>query len=175
MFHPLPHIRAIRAGDAADGEFLAQHAGVVGVGVQAVPRVIARGVIEAPAAAQHAALVGPRGRHAVLRRAQGFVAIRRVGLQHVVAARLLSDIVVDVVVGIGIQRAAEQQLKGILGFTDEPNVSSDFNHDPRSSIFHMDQTKVLEGTLVRVMSWYDNEWGFSNRMIDTAVAMGKLV
>jgi len=74
-----------------------------------------------------------------------------------------------------IKRAAEQQLKGILGFTDEPNVSSDFNHDPRSSIFHMDQTKVLEGTLVRVMSWYDNEWGFSNRMIDTAVAMGKLV
>ena len=74
-----------------------------------------------------------------------------------------------------VKRAAEQQLKGILGFTDEPNVSSDFNHDPRSSIFHMDQTKVLEGTLVRVMSWYDNEWGFSNRMIDTAVAMGKLV
>ena len=73
-----------------------------------------------------------------------------------------------------VKRAAEQQLKGILGYTDEPNVSSDFNHDPRSSIFHMDQTKVVDGTLVRVMSWYDNEWGFSNRMIDTAVAMGKL-
>jgi glyceraldehyde 3-phosphate dehydrogenase len=74
-----------------------------------------------------------------------------------------------------VKRAAEQQLKGILGYTDEPNVSSDFNHDPRSSIFHMDQTKVMDGTLVRVMSWYDNEWGFSNRMADTAVAMGKLV
>jgi glyceraldehyde 3-phosphate dehydrogenase len=74
-----------------------------------------------------------------------------------------------------VKRAAEQQLKGVLGYTDEPNVSSDFNHDPRSSIFHMDQTKVLDGTLVRVMSWYDNEWGFSNRMVDTAVAMGKLI
>ena len=51
-----------------------------------------------------------------------------------------------------------------------PNVSLDFNHDPRSSIFHMDQTKVMDGTFVRVMSWYDNEWGFSNRMADTAVA-----
>ena len=66
-------------------------------------------------------------------------------------------------------------LKGILGYTNEPNVSSDFNHDPRSSIFHMDQTKVLEGTMVRILSWYDNEWGFSNRMADTAVAMGKLI
>ena len=74
-----------------------------------------------------------------------------------------------------IRRAAEQQLKGILGFTDAPNVSLDFNHDPRSSIFHMDQTKVMDGTFVRVMSWYDNEWGFSNRMADTAVAMGKLI
>src|SRR4051794_11536910 len=74
-----------------------------------------------------------------------------------------------------IKRAAEQQLKGILGFTDQPNVSMDFNHDSHSSVFHMDQTKVMDGTLVRVMSWYDNEWGFSNRMADTAVAMGKLV
>ncbi len=74
-----------------------------------------------------------------------------------------------------IKRAAEQQLKGILGYTDQPNVSIDFNHDPRSSIFHMDQTKVMDGNLVRVMSWYDNEWGFSNRMADTAVAMGKLI
>jgi glyceraldehyde 3-phosphate dehydrogenase len=73
-----------------------------------------------------------------------------------------------------IRRAAEQQLKGILGFTDQPNVSIDFNHDSRSSVFHMDQTKVMEGTLVRVMSWYDNEWGFSCRMSDTAVVMGKL-
>src|SRR5438270_504566 len=74
-----------------------------------------------------------------------------------------------------VKRAAEQQLKGILTYTDQKNVSIDFNHDPHSSIFHMDQTKVLDGTLVRVMSWYDNEWGFSNRMVDTAVAMGKLV
>jgi glyceraldehyde 3-phosphate dehydrogenase len=74
-----------------------------------------------------------------------------------------------------VKRAAEQQLKGILGYTDVKNVSGDFNHDPRSSIFHMDQTKVMDGTLVRVMSWYDNEWGFSNRMADTAVAMGKLL
>jgi len=77
-------------------------------------------------------------------------------------------------INTAVRRAAEQQLKGILGYTDQPNVSIDFNHDPRSSIFHMDQTKVMDGTLVRVMSWYDNEWGFSNRMIDTAVAMGKL-
>jgi glyceraldehyde 3-phosphate dehydrogenase len=74
-----------------------------------------------------------------------------------------------------VKRAAEQQLKGILGFTDRPNVSIDFNHDPRSSVVHLDQTKVMDGTLVRVMSWYDNEWGFSNRMVDTAVAMGKLI
>ena len=78
-------------------------------------------------------------------------------------------------VNAAIKRAADQQLKGILGFTNEPNVSLDFNHDPHSSIFHMDQTKVMDGTLVRVMSWYDNEWGFSNRMADTAVAMGKLI
>ena len=73
-----------------------------------------------------------------------------------------------------IQRAAKQQLKGILAVTDAPNVSIDFNHDPHSAIFHLDQTKVMDGTLVRVMAWYDNEWGFSNRMADTAVAMGKL-
>ena len=73
-----------------------------------------------------------------------------------------------------VKRAASQQLKGILGYTDQPNVSMDFNHDPHSSIFHLDQTKVMEGNFVRVLSWYDNEWGFSNRMSDTAVAMGKL-
>ncbi|MBX9709607.1 MAG: type I glyceraldehyde-3-phosphate dehydrogenase [Xanthobacteraceae bacterium] len=73
------------------------------------------------------------------------------------------------------RRAAEQQLKGILSFTDAPNVSIDFNGDPSSSTFAMDQTKVQGGNLVRVMSWYDNEWGFSNRMADTAVAMGKLL
>jgi glyceraldehyde 3-phosphate dehydrogenase len=74
-----------------------------------------------------------------------------------------------------IRRAAEQELKGILGFTTQPNVSIDFNHDPHSSVFHLDQTKVLDGTLVRVMAWYDNEWGFSNRMADTAVAMAKQI
>ena len=73
-----------------------------------------------------------------------------------------------------IKRAAGQQLKGILSFTEAKNVSIDFNHDPHSSIFHMDQTRVMDGTFVRVVSWYDNEWGFSNRMADTAVAMGKL-
>ncbi|MBO0662061.1 type I glyceraldehyde-3-phosphate dehydrogenase [Jiella sp. MQZ9-1] len=70
-----------------------------------------------------------------------------------------------------IRAAANGPLKGILGFTDDKNVSSDFNHDPHSSVFHMDQTKVMDGNLVRVMSWYDNEWGFSNRMSDTAIAM----
>ena len=65
-------------------------------------------------------------------------------------------------------------LVGILGLTDQPNVSSDFNHDAHSSVFHMDQTKVMDGKLVRVLSWYDTEWGFSNRMADTAVAMGNL-
>ena len=74
-----------------------------------------------------------------------------------------------------VKRAASQELKGILGTTDRPNVSIDFNHDPHSSVVHIDQTKVIDGTLVRVMSWYDNEWGFSNRMADTAVAMAKLI
>jgi len=78
-------------------------------------------------------------------------------------------------VNAAIKRAADQQLKGILGYTNDPNVSVDFNHDPHSAVFHMDQTKVMDGTLVRVMSWYDNEWGFSCRMADTAVAMGKLI
>jgi len=73
-----------------------------------------------------------------------------------------------------IKRASEQQLKGILGYTLSPNVSIDFNHDPHSAVFHMDQTKVMDGTFCRVMAWYDNEWGFSNRMADTAVAMGRL-
>jgi glyceraldehyde 3-phosphate dehydrogenase len=58
---------------------------------------------------------------------------------------------------------------------DAPLVSMDFNHNPASSSFALDQTRVMDGTFVRVMSWYDNEWGFSNRMADTAVAMGKLL
>ncbi len=78
-------------------------------------------------------------------------------------------------INAAIKAAADGKLKGILGYTTAPNVSIDFNHDPHSSTFAMDQTKVQNGTLVRVMSWYDNEWGFSNRMADTAVAMGKLI
>ncbi|HUS56290.1 MAG TPA: type I glyceraldehyde-3-phosphate dehydrogenase [Thermohalobaculum sp.] len=74
-----------------------------------------------------------------------------------------------------IRGAAGQELKGILGFTDESLVSSDFNHDSHSSVFHMDQTKVMDGTFCRILTWYDNEWGFSNRMSDTAVAMGGLI
>ena len=78
-------------------------------------------------------------------------------------------------INAAIKAAADGPLKGILGYTTQPNVSSDFNHDPHSSVFHMDQTKVMDGTLCSVLSWYDNEWGFSNRMADTAVAMGKLI
>jgi glyceraldehyde 3-phosphate dehydrogenase len=74
-----------------------------------------------------------------------------------------------------IRAAADGPMKGVLGYTDAPNVSVDFNHDPRSSIFHMDQTKVMDGTFASIMSWYDNEWGFSNRMADTAVALAKLI
>ena len=74
-------------------------------------------------------------------------------------------------------RAASESgpLKGILGYTNDPNVSIDFNHNPHSSTFHMDQTKVMDGNFVSILSWYDNEWGFSNRMSDTAVALGKLI
>jgi glyceraldehyde 3-phosphate dehydrogenase len=78
-------------------------------------------------------------------------------------------------INAAIKAAADGRLKGILGYTTAANVSIDFNHDPHSSIFHMDQTKVMEGTFVSILTWYDNEWGFSNRMSDTAVAMGKLI
>jgi len=78
-------------------------------------------------------------------------------------------------INAAIKSAAEGALKNILGYTEHKNVSMDFNHDPRSSIFHMDQTKVMEGTFCSVLTWYDNEWGFSNRMADVAVAMGKLI
>ena len=71
--------------------------------------------------------------------------------------------------------AASGPLKGILAVTSQPNVSIDFNHDPHSSTFALDQTKVMDGNLVRILTWYDNEWGFSNRMSDTAVAMAKLI
>ncbi|MGB1163834.1 MAG: type I glyceraldehyde-3-phosphate dehydrogenase [Paracoccaceae bacterium] len=71
--------------------------------------------------------------------------------------------------------AAEGALKGVLGTTNEPLVSMDFNHDSRSSIVALDQTKVMEGTMCRILSWYDNEWGFSNRMLDTATQMAKFL
>jgi glyceraldehyde 3-phosphate dehydrogenase len=74
-----------------------------------------------------------------------------------------------------IKAAADGPLKGILGYTTAPNVSIDFNHNPHSSVFHMDQTKVMEGTLCSILTWYDNEWGFSNRMGDTAVHFGSLI
>jgi glyceraldehyde 3-phosphate dehydrogenase len=77
-------------------------------------------------------------------------------------------------INAAIVEAANGPLKGILATNDQPLVSSDFNHNPHSSTFDLLQTQVIEGTFVRVMSWYDNEWGFSNRMADTAVAMGKL-
>src|SRR5580693_5085625 len=74
-----------------------------------------------------------------------------------------------------IKAAAIGPLKGILEVVHDKLVSVDFNHNPASSAFALDQTKVMDGTLVSVMAWYDNEWGFSNRMADTAVAMGKLI
>ena len=74
-----------------------------------------------------------------------------------------------------IKAAADGPMKGILGYTNQHNVSIDFNHDSHSSIFHLDQTKVIDGTFVRILTWYDNEWGFSNRMADTAAALGALI
>ena len=71
------------------------------------------------------------------------------------------------------EAASSGPLKGVLGVTDKPLVSSDFNHDPHSSTFALKQTQILEGKLVRVLSWYDNEWGFSTRMSDTALEMAK--
>jgi glyceraldehyde 3-phosphate dehydrogenase len=76
----------------------------------------------------------------------------------------------DEVNGI-LKAASEGELKGMLGYNVEPLVSIDFNHDARSSIFDSTQTRVMGGTLVKVLSWYDNEWGFSNRMLDTTVAL----
>jgi glyceraldehyde 3-phosphate dehydrogenase len=75
-------------------------------------------------------------------------------------------------VNAAVKAAAEEgPLKGILGYNDEPLVSIDFNHDPRSSIFDAGLTKVMEGNMVKVLSWYDNEWGFSCRMLDTTIAL----
>ena len=77
-------------------------------------------------------------------------------------------------INAAITKAANGKLEGILGVCDEPLVSIDFNHDPHSSTFDLTQTQIVGGKLARVLSWYDNEWGFANRMSDTAVAMGKL-
>jgi glyceraldehyde 3-phosphate dehydrogenase len=76
-------------------------------------------------------------------------------------------------VNAAIKAAADGPLKGVLAYTDEKLVSSDFNHNPNSSTFHLDQTKVIDGTLVSILSWYDNEWGFSGRMCDVAAVIGK--
>jgi glyceraldehyde 3-phosphate dehydrogenase (phosphorylating) len=73
-----------------------------------------------------------------------------------------------------MEHASKQQLKGILAVTNEPLVSIDFNHNPASATFDLTQTQIVDGRLVRVLAWYDNEWGFSNRMSDTAAAMAKL-
>jgi len=70
--------------------------------------------------------------------------------------------------------SASANLKGVLAYTEEPLVSTDFNHDPHSSIFDGSLTKVIEGSLVKVFAWYDNEWGFSNRMLDTTLAWSKV-
>jgi glyceraldehyde 3-phosphate dehydrogenase len=78
-------------------------------------------------------------------------------------------------VNAAIIKAAKGKLKNVLVTNDAPLVSSDYNHNPASSIFDLSETQVIDGRFVRVMSWYDNEWGFSNRMSDTAVAMGKLL
>lgn len=74
-----------------------------------------------------------------------------------------------------IRAAAQDHLNGVLDACERPLVSMDFNHDAHSSIFATDQTKVMDGNMCRILTWYDNEWGFSNRMADTAVAMGKLI
>lgn len=74
-------------------------------------------------------------------------------------------------VNAAVKKYADGKLKGVLGYYDDPLVSTDFNHDKRSSIFSLEGTKVIDGTLVRIMSWYDNEWGFSNRMLDTTLKM----
>jgi len=78
-------------------------------------------------------------------------------------------------INAAMEQASRQRLKGILGITKEPLVSSDFNHNPHSATFDATQTQIVAGELVRVLAWYDNEWGFSNRMADTAAAMGRLL
>lgn len=83
------------------------------------------------------------------------------------------DVTVDEI-NAAMKAAADGEMKGVLQYEDMPCVSIDFNHDPHSSSFDASQTKVIEGNFVRILSWYDNEWGFSNRMSDTAVLMASL-
>jgi glyceraldehyde 3-phosphate dehydrogenase len=78
-------------------------------------------------------------------------------------------------INAAMTKAAEGPLKGVLGVNAKPLVSSDFNHNPLSSVFDLNSTQVVDGTFCRIVSWYDNEWGFSNRMCDTAGAMGRLI
>ena len=85
--------------------------------------------------------------------------------------RTEKSVSVDAVNDAIIEASNSNSLKGILGTYDVPLVSSDFIHDTRSSIFALKETKVIDGDFVRILSWYDNEWGFSNRMLDTAIAM----
>jgi glyceraldehyde 3-phosphate dehydrogenase len=72
-----------------------------------------------------------------------------------------------------VKAAADGALRGVIEYNELPLVSVDFNHNPHSSIFDAGLTRVMEGTLVKVLSWYDNEWGFSNRMLDTTLALVK--
>jgi glyceraldehyde 3-phosphate dehydrogenase len=74
-------------------------------------------------------------------------------------------------VNAAVKAAADGALKGVLGYNEKPLVSIDFNHDPHSSVYDAGLTKVIGGNLVKVLSWYDNEWGFSNRMLDTTLAL----
>ncbi len=78
-------------------------------------------------------------------------------------------------INAAIIAAADGAMKGVLAYTDESLVSHDFNHEPASSTFALPQTQVIQGKLVRILSWYDNEWGFSSRMADTAVAFAKFL
>ena len=100
----------------------------------------------------------------------------RVPTPNVSCVDLVAEVDGDVTadrINAAMTAAAQGPLKGVLGVTDAKLVSMDFNHDPHSSILATDQTKVMDGNMVRILSWYDNEWGFSNRMADTAVEMGK--
>jgi len=88
--------------------------------------------------------------------------------------RRARETTIDEVQRIDGKAAVSNRLRGILGINKAPTVSVDFNHDPHSSTFDVTQTQVLDKTFVRVLSWYDNEWGFSNRMVEVAAHFGAL-